>query len=211
MLKIGLTGGIASGKSTICQLFSSYDIPIIDADIIARQIVEPDQPAFQQVVQKFGSEIVQQDGYLNRSFLRQLIFSNPDAKIQLEKILHPKISLELQRQSDALDTAYCILDIPLLIESNLQDSVERILVIDISPEKQLERLCQRDKISVEDAQLIITNQCSQQQRLAVADDVIDNNKSPDAVANLIFDLHQKYLTIANSTTSSCQRSDSHGQ
>jgi len=211
MLKIGLTGGIASGKSTICQLFSSYDIPIIDADIIARQVVEPDQPAFQQVVQQFGSEIIQQDGQLNRPFLRQLIFSNPDAKIQLENILHPKISLELQRQSDALDTAYCILDIPLLIESKLQDSVERILVIDISAEKQLERLCLRDKVSAEDAQLIITNQCSQQQRLAVADDVIDNNKSPDIVAKAIFDLHQKYLTIANSTTSSCQRSDSHGQ
>lgn len=211
MLKIGLTGGIASGKSTICQLFSDYDIPIIDADIIARQIVEPGQPAFKQVVQQFGSGVVQQDGHLNRPLLRKIIFSNPEKKTQLEKILHPKIILELKRQSDAFNTAYCILDIPLLIESKLQNLVDRILVLDISAEKQLRRLCLRDKLSVEDAQLIINNQCNQKQRLTYADDVIDNNKSPDVVAKLISDLHQKYLSIANSSTSSCQQSDSHGQ
>jgi len=211
MLKIGLTGGIASGKSTICQLFSHYDVPIIDADIIARQLVEPGQIAFDEIVHTFGPEIVQADGTLNRRSLRKFIFSDAKAKAQLEHILHPKISQQLQQQSDALKSPYCILAIPLLIESKLQDSVDRILVIDLSPVLQLERLCQRDNISLSDAQLIINSQCSREQRLAFADDLISNNHSFTDLKKIIFNLDQKYRKLALSTTSSCQHADSHGQ
>jgi len=211
MLKIGLTGGIASGKSTICRLFSKYDVPIIDADIIARQLVEPDQIAFHEIVHAFGPDIVRSDGTLDRSALRQLIFSNPVAKTQLEAILHPMISQRLQQQSDALDTPYCILAIPLLIESKLQQSVDRILVIDISIELQLERLCQRDKLSPIDAQLMINSQCSREQRLSFADDIITNNRSFNDLEKIIFNLNQKYRKLAHSISPACQHADSHGQ
>ncbi|NOQ94553.1 MAG: dephospho-CoA kinase [Methylophaga sp.] len=200
MLRIGLTGGIASGKSTICQLFSALDVPIIDADIIARQLVEPDQVAFTEIVACFGSDILLPDGTLNRSSLRKRIFSDPTAKKQLEEILHPKISQQLQLQSDRYNSAYCILAIPLLIESKLQQSVDRILVIDISEQQQLERLCQRDKSSLKDAQLIIDSQCSREQRLAFADDIIINNSSIDNLNQIVFNLDQKYRKLAYTQT-----------
>jgi len=211
MLKIGLTGGIASGKSTLCQLFSNHDVPIIDADIIARELVQPGQIALDEIIHCFGSKIIQADGTLNRASLRKLIFSDPKAKAQLEAILHPKISQQLQQQSDVIESDYCILAIPLLIESKLQESVDRILVIDISPELQLERLCLRDKLSTSDAQLMINSQCSREQRLSFADDIISNNHSFTELKKIIFNLNQKYRKLAVSMTSSCQHADSHGQ
>lgn len=211
MLKVGLTGGISSGKSTICQLFSQFDIPIIDADVIARQLVEPGQVALDEIIDTFGTKVVQADGTLNRSSLRQLIFSDINAKKQLEAILHPKISQQLQQQSDAIISPYCILDIPLLIESNLQQSVNRILVVDVSTSKQIERLCQRDKISSAEAQRIINNQCSRELRLSYADDVISNNHSINDLNKIVFELDQKYRTLATLMTSGCQHPDSHGQ
>jgi len=211
MLKIGLTGGIATGKSTICRLFSKHDVPIIDADIIARQLVEPGQIALHEIVHTFGADIVQKNGRLNRPALRQLIFSNSEAKKQLEAILHPKISQQLQQQSNELSSAYCILAIPLLIESNLQQSVDRILVIDSSIELQLERLCQRDNLSPADAQLMINSQCSREQRLEFADDIITNNHSLNDLEKIIFNLNQKYRKLAHSISLACQHADSHGQ
>jgi len=197
MLKIGLTGGIASGKSTVCKLFSQHKIPIIDADIIAQQLVMPGQDSLPEIVQLFGPKILNNDGSLNRQTLRQLIFSDDIAKQQLEKILHPKIRQQLQQQSEKQLSSYCILAIPLLVEANMNDLVERILVLDIAPSLQLERLCQRDDISVHDAQLIINKQCSSAQRLAVADDVIRNNGSFENLAFQIQLLHQKYSTLAS--------------
>jgi len=211
MLKIGLTGGIASGKSTICHLFSHHGVAIIDADIIARQLVKPNQLAFTEIVATFGQGVIQADGQLDRSALRQRIFSDPQAKIQLEQILHPKISEQLQQQSDALNVSYCILAIPLLIESKLQHSVDRILVIDIEKQRQLERLCLRDKMTVTEAKAMINSQCSREQRLAFADDVIANNQSVEKLNTIISDLDQKYRKLANSPTSGCQHANSHGQ
>lgn len=200
MLKVGLTGGIASGKSTICRLFSRYNVPIIDADIIARELVEPDQPAFDEIVQLFGQSIVRSNGTLNRPTLRQLIFSSSKAKKQLENILHPKISEQLQQQSDKLDTPYCILAIPLLIESKLQHSVDRILVIDIDLDQQLKRLCSRDNISITDAQKIIDSQCNRQQRLSAADDIVINNQSFTHLEKIINNLDKKYRHLASSSS-----------
>lgn len=200
MLKVGLTGGVASGKSTICQLFSGYNVPIIDADIIARELVEPDQPAFDEIVELFGQTIVRSNGTLNRPALRQLIFSNSKAKKQLENILHPRISEQLQLQSDKLDSIYCILAIPLLIENKLQHSVDRILVIDLDDDQQLKRLCRRDNISIANAQQIINSQCTRQQRLAAADDIVINNQSLSHLEKVIENLDKKYRLLASSST-----------
>ncbi|MFW5451824.1 MAG: dephospho-CoA kinase [Methylophagaceae bacterium] len=204
MLKIGLTGGIASGKSTVCHLFSQYDVPIIDADIIAKELVEPNQVAYQEIIAAFGTEIVQQNGYLNRPRLRQLIFTDSIAKQQLENILHPKIRQQLMRQSQQFHSPYCILVIPLLIEAQMQDLVDQILVIDLNPEQQLTRLCQRDNISENNAQMMINSQRDRKQRLAVADDVIDNNNATNMLDQLVAQLHKKYLNLAKSSAMSCQ-------
>ncbi len=196
MLKVGLTGGIASGKSTICNLFSQYNIPIIDADIIARKIVEPNQTAFKEIVQLFGDSVVQNNGTLNRKQMRQLIFSNSVAKQQLEAILHPQIRQQLIQQSNQLDAAYCILAIPLLLEADMSDLVDRILVVDIELEQQIKRLCQRDNISLQDAQSIITSQSSREQKLDLADDVISNANSIKSLTALVSELHNKYRALA---------------
>lgn len=195
MLKVGLTGGIASGKSTVCDLFSQYNIPIIDADIISRQLVAPGQKAFTEIIQIFGHHLLQKDGTLNRQKLRQIIFSDDIAKQQLETLLHPKIRQQLQLQSDSLSADYCILAIPLLIESNMQNLVDRVLIIDIEPTLQLERLYQRDDMSIRDAQIMINKQCDPSQRLAIANDIINNNNAYEELKHQVQQLHQKYSAL----------------
>tara|TARA_R110002050_G_scaffold9504_1_gene32878 strand:- start:18130 stop:18765 length:636 start_codon:yes stop_codon:yes gene_type:complete len=211
MLKIGLTGGIASGKSTVCRLFAQYDIPIIDADVIARQLVEPQQAAYKEIIRTFGHQICLSNGELNRQHLRQLIFSDDKAKQQLELILHPRIRMQLLQQSNALHSPYCILAVPLLIEANMTQLVDRVLLIDIDLPLQLTRLCERDNITVDDAQLMINSQTSRQQRLVAADDIITNNNGLDNIKKNVENLHNKYLSLANNSLSSCQHNDSHGQ
>jgi len=204
MLKVGLTGGIASGKSTVCQLFSTLGIEIIDADLIARQLVEPSQPCLETITQTFGKKILLDTGELNRIQLRQLIFSNPDAKQQLEAILHPKIRQQLIEQSDNSSSPYCILSVPLLIEAKMTSLVERILVIDTSPDEQLKRLCLRDNISHSQAMNILAAQSSSQQRNAMADDIITNNNSPTELNAEVINLHKKYLELAKTISTGCQ-------
>lgn len=211
MLNVGLTGGVASGKSTVAELFSQYNIPIIDADIIAQELVAPDQDAFVEIVHTFGKKVVDLDGSLNRHILRKLIFSDPVAKQKLENILHPRIRLQLLQQSQACDAIYCILAIPLLLEANMADIVDRIAVTDIEPDLQLKRLCQRDNISEKEAQNMINSQCNRQQRLAIGDDIISNNGSIDSLKQYVDKLHQSYLTLAKTSAISCQKSDSRGQ
>lgn len=211
MLKIGLTGGIASGKSTVCSLFEHYNVPIIDADLIARQLVEPGNEAYSEIVHYFGPEILQNDSNLslNRKKLRHRIFSDATEKQALEMILHPKIrqQLVLQSQQQYASAAYIILAIPLLVESKMSDLVDRTLVIDVEPNLQLKRLQQRDKISSEQAHAIINAQCNPKQRLSYADDIINNNDNPSALSEQIDKLHQKYIKLSNS----CQHINSQGQ
>ena len=207
LLKIGLTGGIASGKSSVCTLFEHFSVPIIDADIIARQLVAPNQQAHSEIIKRFGKEILHTDDTLNRHKLRQLIFSDPIAKKNLENILHPKIRQQITLHADQQNTPYLILAIPLLIESKMTDLVDRILVIDIAPDPQLRRLQQRDGVSLQQAQLIIESQCSQTERLAYADDIIDNNSDISSLKKQAQRLHKKYIKLANG----CQHSHSHGQ
>jgi dephospho-CoA kinase len=211
MLRIGLTGGIASGKSTVCRLFAQYGIPIIDADVIARQLVEPKQEAYNEIVLTFGDKICLPNGELNRQYLRKLIFSDDKAKHQLEMILHPRIRLQLFQRTIALKSPYCILAIPLLIETEMTELIDRVLLVDINLALQLTRLCERDNIPLDDAQLMINSQVNRQQRLACADDVITNNKSVENLRKQVDKLHKKYLSLAKNLPSSCQHSDSHGQ
>ena len=197
MLKIGLTGGIASGKSTICQLFSDRGINIIDADIIARQLVEPHQSCLTQIVQSFGTQILLDTGELDRSQLRRLVFADLKMKHQLEKILHPRIRQQLIIQSNAALSPYCMVCIPLLIESNMFELVDRVLVIETSVDTQLDRVCKRDNTSLQQAKKIIASQSTRHQRANIADDIINNNHSAENLNIIVKKLHEKYLDLAN--------------
>ncbi len=211
MFKVGLTGGIASGKSTVCRLFAEHGIPIIDADVIAKKLVEPKQHAYIEITKAFGQHSCLSNGQLNRDYLRQLIFTDNKAKLKLESILHPLIREQLIEQSNAQNAPYCILDIPLLIESKMNHCVNHILIIDINLALQIRRLCDRDQITEDEAQLIISQQATRQQRLACADDVISNDNNLEQLKNIVDNLHKKYLSKSNNLHSSCQQKDSHGQ
>ncbi len=196
-LKIGLTGGIGSGKSTVCALFADYSIPIIDADIIARQLVEPGAPALDEIVRQFGAEILN-NGALNRKKLGKIIFSDADKKARLEAILHPAIQQQLIQQAGSQQSPYCILAIPLLLETGMKDLVDRILVIDCPLELQFERVKRRDGLSDEQIKRIIASQISREERLSQADDVIDNSKSAIELAEQVKNLHNLYLSLIHS-------------
>lgn len=195
MLKIGLTGGIGCGKTTVSEMFRELGAPIIDADLIAHQIVAPGQPALQSLEHCFGEEIIRDDGSLDRQRLSDIVFSQPAQKQRLEKLLHPIIEQEMHGQLQALDDRYdyCILSIPLLIEKNLRSWVDRVLVIDCPAAIQRQRVLQRDRHSLEHVDRIIASQASRQERLAQADDIIDNSNSPDRLADQVKKLHNQYL------------------
>ena len=202
MLKIGLTGGIASGKSTIVQLFSQIGVPVIDADVIAHDLVQSGKPALLEIAYTFGQKILQKDGQLDRHYLRQIIFSDNTAKQKLEQILHPKIRQELEHCTQSINSAYCILCIPLLIEANMVDLVDRVLVVDINKAEQIKRLQQRDNSSETEIKAIIASQCSTESRLAIADDIINNDGEQKKLKNLVQTLHNNYLKLAQMDTTS---------
>ncbi len=211
MLKVGLTGGIAAGKSTVSSLFSNYNVPIIDADIIARELVEPGQSALVEIVDTFGPAILKKDGSLNRIALRNIIYLDTTAKLRLEQILHPKIRQRVHQQSKAMQANYCIIAIPLLIEGHWQDSVDRVLVIDIDREQQIDRLCLRDKLNRSDAEKIISSQCNREQRLTYADDIISNNLTAHFLCEEVKKLDKKYRLLASQASAACQHDNSQRQ
>lgn len=197
MLKIGLTGGIGSGKSTIADLFNQlFNIPIIDADMIARRLVEPKQPAHTLILQTFGPDISNTDHSLNRDALRKIIYSNPDKKRQLEAILHPLIYQQMQSEFDQQTSPYSLLCIPLLLETQMTDFVDRILVIDCPTQTQINRVSQRDNLSKNQVLSIISTQVSRKQRLSHANDIVDNSNSSNLLAEQVKNLHNQYLLLA---------------
>lgn len=199
MLKIGLTGGIGSGKSTIAKIFNDeYKIPIIDADVIARQLVAVGQPALTSLQQHFGKLIINDDGSLHRDKLRTIIFSDSDKKQKLEKILHPLIYQQMQSELDEQTSAYCILCIPLLLETYMTTYVDRILVVDCAVETQVERVSYRDKWSKNTILSIISSQVSREYRISHADDIVDNSNSTCQLAQQVKKLHNQYLLLSNS-------------
>ncbi len=196
MLVVGLTGGIASGKSTIAEQFGLLGANIIDSDKLAREVVEPEKSALQQIVEHFGNTILLENGQLDRKQLAKLIFANPTERIWVENLLHPLIR-ELMRARVAQSTApYCILVIPLLVESKPNPLIQRVLVVDASEETQKQRLLARDNISLEQINQILAAQTTREKRLAKADDIIHNNGSIDTVLPEIDRLHQQYLALA---------------
>ena len=198
MLVVGITGGIGSGKSTAADRFGELGVPVIDADVVAREVVEPGQPACNQVIETFGEEVANEDGGLKRAKLRQIVFADAVKKAELENILHPIIHAEILQQLSQLTATYAIVVIPLLAESKRQYPLDRILVVDIPPELQLDRVSVRDQQSAEQIQRIIDLQASRQERLAIADDVISNAGTTEDLLKSVDELHKKYLKIAQS-------------
>ena len=195
-LRIGLTGGIASGKSVVADLFGELGVPVIDTDIIARDVVAPGQPALDEIRARFGDEMIAEDGNLDRGAMREAIFADDDARRDLEAILHPRIGAETRRQADAAEGAYQLIVVPLLVGSPLADYVDRVLVVDCEEETQIDRLLARDAETREQAQRILAAQASREQRLAIADDVINNDHSLAHVHDQVEDLDRKYRRIA---------------
>ncbi len=196
MLKIGLTGGIGCGKSTVAKIFAELNIPVLDADEIAHSLVEKGQPALTQIRLAFGPEILNPDGSLNRKSLRERVFSDLKQKQKLESILHPLIYQTLQAELEQLIAPYCIISIPLLFEADMAHLVDRILVIDCPVQTQIERVKLRDKLTLERIRSIIDAQVSRTFRNAQADDLINNSGDDYGLAEQVKKLHNLYLSLS---------------
>lgn len=193
---IGLTGGIASGKSAVGDMFVARGVCVIDTDIVAREVVAPGQPGLAALVEKFGSQILAANGHLDRKGLRARVFADAEAREQLEQILHPLIEAQAFEQAYADQGAYQILAVPLLLESGFDALVDRVLVVDCPEELQLQRLIARDSETEITARAILAAQASRDQRLAIADDVISNTGTLNELALTVEQLHQQYLQLA---------------
>jgi len=195
-LRIGLTGGIASGKSLVADAFRDLGASVIDTDIIAREVVQPGQPALEEIQARFGDSVIDKDGGLNRGEMRKLVFSDEGARHDLEAILHPRIGAETRRQADTAGGDYQVVVVPLLTSSALRDFVDRVLVIDCDSQTQIERVVARDGGTVEQAQRILASQASREDRLAIADDIIVNDGEISATRTRVKELDQRYRQLA---------------
>jgi len=199
MLKVGLTGGIGSGKSTAVDAFRVLGVPIIDADQIAKQSVKKDQPALAEIVKTFGKDFLLSNGELDRELLKQCVFSDPESLIALEAILHPHIKATVLQQIQAIKSAlkpppYVIVDIPLLVEKNYQDIFDYIIVVDCSTEQQIERVMQRDGLDEASIKKIMQKQASRRQRKQVATHILDNTKDVEHLIQQLNQLHQYFVS-----------------
>ncbi len=195
-LVVGMTGGIGSGKSTVTAMFAALGVPIIDTDVIARELVEPDQPCLHTIVERFGIEVLDEQGRLDRAKLRTRVFADSGERKALEAILHPAIREAVATRVSAVDEAYCIVVIPLLLESGQRDLVDRILVVDCPVETQIARASARDDVTRPEVEAIVQAQISRSERLAAADDVLNNDATLDALRQQVHALHTRYLTLA---------------
>src|SRR6185437_15260044 len=196
IFRVGLTGGIASGKSTAVKFFAALGVPIIDTDQVAREVVEPGQPPLERLVERFGRTILTLDGHLDRPKLREIVFSDPKARADLEALTHPAIGTAVVAWSAAAGGPYQILIIPLLVEKNLVSQVDRVLVVDCDEELQIRRLQARDGSTVEQARAILNAQTSRNARLKAAHDVIQNDGDLSAVRDQVSALHARYMQLA---------------
>jgi len=194
--RVGLTGGVASGKSTVTNLFRTLGVPIIDTDELARDVVEPGQPPLERLVERFGASILTPDGHLDRPALRTIVFSDHKARADLEALLHPAIGAAAESRSAAAGGPYQILVIPLLVEKNLGSQLDRVLVVDCKEGLQIRRLRSRDGSTLEEARAILAAQASREARLAAAHDVIKNGGALAALHAQVSALHARYLKNA---------------
>lgn len=195
MLRIGLTGGIGSGKTVVSDRFRHLGVPVIDTDEIAHSLTKPHAAAVLEIAREFGPHIVS-SGELDRNALRDQIFNDPEARHKLEAILHPRIRDEVNRQTKALDAPYCLIVVPLMVETGFQDLVDRVLVVEAPTEKRLQWLAARNGFSEPDMQRIFAAQASDKERAAIADDLIRNNGDIAVLARRVDDLHQRYMALA---------------
>ncbi len=196
MLRVGLTGGIGSGKSTVAQLFAAHGAPIIDTDEIARDIVLPGKPALADVVRQFGDGVLDASGALDRTKLRDIVFQDPARRKKLESILHPVIRTNVQKRLAALNTPYAVVVVPLLIETGFSELIDRIVVVDCEETSQIKRVAARSHMTEPAIRRIMEVQASRRERLAHADDVVENNKDLAHLERQVACLHERYLTLA---------------
>jgi dephospho-CoA kinase len=196
---VGLTGGIGSGKSTVAKLFADKGITVIDTDQLARDVVEPNQPALQAIYQKLGPTILLPDGHLNRSLLRQMIFKNSSLRMWLENLLHPLIRDEIKHQTEISLSPYCIVVIPLLFETSPNPLIDRILTVDLPEEDQVKRTQIRDHLTDEEVKAILKSQVNRELRLEKSDDIIRNEGSVQELIPQVDNLHHLYLLLSRNS------------
>ncbi|MBY6203607.1 dephospho-CoA kinase [Halomonas denitrificans] len=196
---IALTGGIASGKTAVSDRFAALGVPVVDTDLLARDVVAPGTPGLDDVVEAFGAELLDETGALDRRALRERIFGDADARRRLESLLHPRIvqaaRQAIERAGSDPQVRYVVLVVPLLVETGLFEDADRVLVVDVPETLQLERLAARDGVGVEQARAAVAAQATREQRLAVADDVIDNTGSLDALDEEVERLDRQYRAL----------------
>ena len=192
--KIGLTGGIASGKTTVSDCFKKLGTQVIDADIISHELTEPSGSAFEEILSEFGSEILDEKGLINRKKMRAIIFNDPSQKKILENIIHPKVRDEMFQRINKSDDHYLIVSVPLLVETGMHQIMDRNLLVDCSEDTQIERLMHRDKITLNEAKAILKNQASRSDRKKIADDLIvnENNVTLIELEDKVLGLHKDY-------------------
>lgn len=198
MLRVGLTGGIGSGKTTVSEIFHSLDVPVIDTDEIAREIASVDGPAYSSIVNSFGSSILNQDGSINRRKLAEIVFNSHQDKHKLEQILHPLIWLLTEQKIQQLESAYCIIVVPLLFEGQHQQRFNAIIVVDADEQQQLSRVESRDRRSRNDILDIMSHQLSREQRLLKADYIINNTGDIRDLRQQVEALHATFQSLSTS-------------
>src|ERR1700694_3195982 len=194
-LRIGLTGGIASGKTTVAQRFMELGVPVIDADEAARAVVEPGKPGLAEVLERFGSSVIAENGELDRRALRNLIFNDPGSRRDLEAILHPLIRADMEQSAKQAVGPYVVMAIPLLVDGTVPDRVDRVLVVDVDEAVQLQRVMARDGCTDQQARAILASQASRSERLAAADDVLLNAGTVTDLRRAVDQLHERYLRL----------------
>jgi dephospho-CoA kinase len=194
--RVGLTGGIASGKSTVASLFAALGVHVIDTDLLAREVVAPGQPLLQRIAQRFGAAVLKPDGSLDRSALRTIVFADPAARADLEQLTHPAIRALMEERSTKAGGEYQLLVIPLLVETAGKNRVDRVLVVDCDEDLQIRRLQSRDGSTLEQARAILAAQTTREARRAAADDVVMNNGDVPALRDQVARRHSRYLNFA---------------
>ena len=196
-LKIGLTGGVASGKTTVSDFFKGLGISVIDADVISHEVTQPDGSAFEEIISSFGSNILDENGLIDRKKMRAIIFDDASKKEMLERIIHPKVREEIFDSVSQSNDHYLIVSVPLLVETGVNQMMDRTLVVDCSEETQIERLIHRDKITLDEAKSILRNQTSRSNRLKAADDLIVNEKNVtlNELEKEVLELNERYSKL----------------
>ena len=196
-IKIGLTGGIASGKTTVSDFFKQFGTKVIDADVISHQVTKPGGTAFQEIISSFGSSVLDENGLIDRKKMRKIIFDDVSKKEMLERIIHPKVREEMFNLASQSNDHYLIVSVPLLVETGMNEMMDRTLVVDCSEETQIERLMHRDKITLGEAKSILRNQTNRSTRLKAADDLIVNEKNVtlNELEKEVLELNKRYSKL----------------